>query len=58
MGDKLAQQGVVDGQLHVYDVNKVMVADNSILPVAPNCNSTLAAMLVGQRAGDICLATI
>lgn len=58
MGDKLAQQGVVDGQLHVYDVNKVMVADNSIWPVAPNCNSTLAAMLVGQRAGDICLATI
>ena len=58
MGDRTTQQGVVDGQLHVYGVQKLMVADNSIWPQIPNSNTTFAAMLVGYRAADICLATI
>lgn len=58
MGDRNTQQGVVDGQLHVYGVQKLMVADNSIWPQIPNTNTHAAAMLVGYRAADICLATI
>ena len=58
MGDRITQQGVVNGQLHVYGVQKLMVADNSIWPQIPNTNTHLAAMLVGYRAADICLATI
>lgn len=58
MGDFTTQDGVVDGNLHVHGVNKLMIADNSIWPVAPNANTAQAAMLVGYRAADICLATI
>lgn len=58
MGDRLTQQGVVDGQLHVYGVQKLMVADNSIWPQIPNINTHAAAMLVGYNAADFCLATI
>lgn len=58
MGDRLTQQGVVDGQLHVYGVQNLMVADNSIWPQIPNINTHAAAMLVGYKAADYCLATI
>lgn len=58
MGDRNTQQGVVDGKLHVYGVQNLMVADNSIWPEIPNINTHAAAMLVGYNAADFCLATI
>lgn len=58
MGDRNTQQGVVDGQLHVYGVQKLMVADNSIWPQIPDANTTFTAMLAGYRAADICISTI
>ncbi len=58
MGDRVTQQGVVDGQLHVYGVQRLMVADNSIWPQIPDGNTAWASMAAGYRAADICLATI
>lgn len=58
MGDRITQQGVVDGKLHVYGVQRLMVADNSIWPEIPNINTHAAAMLVGYKAADYCVATI
>lgn len=58
MGDLLTQQGVVDGQLHVYGVQNLMVVDNSIWPQIPDINPHAAAMLVGYLGADFCLANI
>ncbi len=58
MGDRVTQQGVVDGQLHVYGVQKLMVADNSIWPVVADAHTHMTAMIAGYKAADFCLATI
>lgn len=57
MGDERTQGGVVDGQLHVYGVKNLMVADNSIFPVCSD-GGVLPAMLVGWKAADFCLSTL
>jgi len=57
MGDELTQGGVVDGKLHVYGVDNLMVADNSIYPISTD-GGVLPAMLAGWKCADFCLATI
>lgn len=57
MGDENTQGGVVDGQLHVYGVKNLMVADNSIFPVTAD-GGVSPAMLVGWKAADFCLSTL
>jgi choline dehydrogenase-like flavoprotein len=57
MGDEVSQNGVVNGQLHVYGVDNLMVADTSIFPVTPD-SGHLVATLAGWIAADICLSTI
>ncbi len=57
MGDEKTQNGVVDGKLHVYGVDNLMVADNSIFPISTD-GGVLPAMLAGWKAADFCLSTI
>lgn len=56
MGDLLTQDGVVDGQLHVYGTQNLMVADASIMPVGLD-SGQLSSMLIGWQAAEIYFAT-
>ena len=41
---------VVAGNLHVYGVKDLMVADNSIFPIVPDGNTSFPCMVVGKQA--------
>lgn len=43
---------VVDEKLFVKGVRNLMVADNSVWPIIPDCNTALSAALVGWMAAD------
>ncbi len=45
--------GVVDGNLHVFGVKNLMIADLGVLPNSPDGNTGYAAYLVGLRACTI-----
>jgi choline dehydrogenase len=44
---------VVGGDLGVYGVDGLAVADASIMPSLPRANTNLAAMMIGWRAGQL-----
>ncbi|HVJ51759.1 MAG TPA: GMC family oxidoreductase [Aliidongia sp.] len=44
---------VVDGSLHVYGIDGLMVADASIFPRVPMGNTMAPCVVVGERAGEI-----
>ncbi len=52
MGTSIAN-GVVDGDLNVFGVKNLKVADIGVLPVLPNGNTAYAAFLVGLRCATI-----
>jgi choline dehydrogenase len=45
--------GVVDGNLNVFGVQNLKIADIGVLPVVPNGNTGYAAYVVGLRAATI-----
>lgn len=45
--------GVVDGNLSVFGVKNLKVADLSVAPVVPDGNPALGAMVIGQKAFEI-----
>jgi choline dehydrogenase-like flavoprotein len=53
MGTSIANGGVVDGDLNVFGVNNLKVADIGVLPVSPDCNTAYAAFMVGLRCATI-----
>lgn len=57
MGDLATQNGVVDGKLHVYGVQNVMVGDSSIWP-HNNDAGALGAALTGWQAATFCAMTL
>ncbi len=52
MGTSVAD-GVVDGDLNVFGVRHLKVADIGVLPVEPNGNTCYAAYMVGLRCATI-----
>jgi choline dehydrogenase len=48
---------VVDGQLRVYGVDGLRIADASILPRIPTGNTMAPCVIVGERAADLLKAT-
>jgi choline dehydrogenase-like flavoprotein len=44
---------VVDGNLHVFGVKNLMIADIGVLPNSPNGNTCYSAYMVGLRACTI-----
>ncbi|KAI0506925.1 GMC oxidoreductase [Xylaria bambusicola] len=47
------QGGVVDADLNVYGIERLKVADLSILPGNVGCNTNSVAMAIGEKAADI-----
>lgn len=43
---------VVDGTLNVHGVEGLMVADASVMPTMPGCNTHAPSMMIGARAAD------
>ncbi|MBO6675247.1 MAG: GMC family oxidoreductase N-terminal domain-containing protein [Rhizobiales bacterium] len=48
-GDRMA---VVDAGLNVLGVDGLMVADASIIPIIPTCNTHAPVTMIGERAAD------
>jgi choline dehydrogenase len=44
---------VVDGQLSVYGVDHLRVADGSIMPRVATGNTMAPCVVIGERAGEI-----
>jgi len=46
-------RSVVDPTLQVRGVTGLRVADASIMPVMPSCNTNAPAIMVGEKAADL-----
>jgi len=52
----LAGDSVVDARLRVHGVEKLRVADASVMPTIPSSNTNAPAIMIGERAADLLLA--
>ncbi len=43
---------VVDGRLRVHGIDALRVADASVMPAIPGCNTNAPSMMIGARAAD------
>ncbi len=57
MGPQSDPAAVVNPQLQVYGVNRLRVADASIMPTSTSGNTNCPAMTIGGRCGDFILAS-
>jgi choline dehydrogenase len=48
---------VVDGNLKVYGIDNLRIADGSIMPRAPASNTMAPCVVIGERAGEVLRAT-
>jgi choline dehydrogenase len=48
---------VVDGQLRVYGIQNLRIADGSIMPRVTTGNTMAPCVVIGERAGDLLKAT-
>jgi choline dehydrogenase len=44
---------IVDGQLHVYGVTNLRIANGSIMPRVTTGNTMAPCVVIGERAGDL-----
>jgi len=44
---------VVDGQLRVYGIEKLRIADGSIMPRVTTGNTMAPCVVIGERASDL-----
>jgi choline dehydrogenase len=52
MGRADDREAVVDQHLRVYGVERLYVADASVMPVCPRANIHLTSIMIGERAGE------
>jgi choline dehydrogenase len=43
---------VVDGQLKVYGIERLRIADGSIMPRVPTGNAMASCIVIGERAAE------
>ena len=56
MGPEHDRTAVVDHELRVRGVQRLRVADASIMPTMPAANTNAAALMIGEKAADLILA--
>jgi choline dehydrogenase-like flavoprotein len=44
---------VVDGNLRVYGIERLRIADGSIMPRVATGNTMAPCMVIGERAGEV-----
>ncbi len=49
-------EAVVDGQLRVRGVENLRIADCSVMPHVPGCNTNAPAMMLAEKASDLILS--
>ena len=49
------EQAVVDPQLRVHGVDGLRIADASVIPVIPSCNTNAPVVMIAERAADFIL---
>ncbi len=52
MGPRSDKQAVVNQYGSVYGINKLRIADTSIMPDCPRANTNVAAMLIGEKISE------
>jgi len=57
MGPVANTDTVVDDQLRVHGINGLRVADASIMPMMPSANLNAGALMIGEKAADMIIAT-
>ena len=57
MGKASDPNAVCGGDGAVHGLDRVVVADCSLMPVVPRANTNIPAVVVGERIADILLAT-
>ncbi len=56
MGNASDPAAVCDGQGRVHGLDRVIVADCSLMPVVPRANTNIPAVVVGERIADVLLS--
>lgn len=51
------EQSVVDPSLRVRGVDGLRIADASIIPVIPSCNTNAPVVMIAERAADFILGS-
>ena len=55
MGKPSDPAAVCDGEGRVHGLDRVIVADCSLMPVVPRANTNIPAVVVGERIADVLL---
>ncbi len=58
MGRTSDPAAVCDGEGRVHGLDRVLVADCSLMPVVPRANTNVPAVVVGERIADLLLDTV
>jgi choline dehydrogenase len=53
MGPANDPTAVVDDQLRVHGLERLRIADSSVIPSIPSANICAATMMIGEKAADI-----
>ncbi|MBY5827931.1 GMC family oxidoreductase [Rhizobium leguminosarum] len=53
MGGASDPLAVVDDQLRVHGIERLRIADASIMPMIPSANTYAASMMIGEKAADL-----
>jgi choline dehydrogenase len=53
MGDD--EMSVVDNRLAVHGIERLRIADASVIPIIPSCNTHAPVTMIGERAADFVL---
>lgn len=52
------EEAVVDSRLNVHGLEGLMVADASVMPVIPSCNTHAPTTMIGERAADFTMGLV
>ena len=50
-------QSVVDPSLRVHGIDGLRIADASVIPIIPSCNTNAPVVMIGERAADFILGS-